>query len=329
MAHRLEGRRSAVVGAGLGGAHPLLGPGRAARLHGAGSPASDRHGVAGLAGGDGRPGAGPRDRRPARPATSAPAKPAERDEVPLGPRPSAVRSPRRHAVPRRRRGRPRRPARARPLAARVRARTASRSAGRPASRAPRPSPSGSPRCGSSPRPSPTGCRSCPGTGSAKLDETLELTQAAVDLGADIALVITPYYSRPTQDGLYEWYAAVARTFPDMPIVLYNVPIRTAVDVAPETVARLRRDYANVVGSRRRPRTSSTSPGCSTSAAATRSCGRASSCCACRCSPSAGSASSAPSPTLRPARSPRCTTTGSPASSTRRSTSTTGCTRSST
>ncbi|HWM19205.1 MAG TPA: dihydrodipicolinate synthase family protein, partial [Ilumatobacteraceae bacterium] len=40
----------------------------------------------------------------------------------------------------------------------------------------------------------------PGTGSAKLDETLELTQAAVDLGADIALVITPYYSRPTQDG---------------------------------------------------------------------------------------------------------------------------------
>ena len=87
----------------------------------------------------------------------------------------------------------------------------------------------------------------PGTGSAKLDETLELTQAAVDLGADIALVITPYYSRPTQDGLYEWYATVARTFPDMPIVLYNVPIRTAVDVAPETVARLRRDYANVVG----------------------------------------------------------------------------------
>ena len=87
----------------------------------------------------------------------------------------------------------------------------------------------------------------PGTGSAKLDETLELTQAAVDLGADIALVITPYYSRPTQDGLYEWYSTVARTFPDMPIVLYNVPIRTAVDVAPETVARLRRDYANVVG----------------------------------------------------------------------------------
>lgn len=87
----------------------------------------------------------------------------------------------------------------------------------------------------------------PGTGSAKLDETLELTQAAIDLGADIALVITPYYSRPTQEGLFQWYSAVATTFPSMPIVLYNVPIRTAVDVAPETVARLRRAHSNIVG----------------------------------------------------------------------------------
>lgn len=87
----------------------------------------------------------------------------------------------------------------------------------------------------------------PGTGSAKMDETLELTEAARAMGADAALVITPYYSRPTQEGLYQWYAEVARTFPDMPIILYNVPIRTAVDVAPETVARLRRDHANVVG----------------------------------------------------------------------------------
>jgi 4-hydroxy-tetrahydrodipicolinate synthase len=87
----------------------------------------------------------------------------------------------------------------------------------------------------------------PGTGSAKLDETLEMTEAAIALGADAALVITPYYSRPTQEGLYQWYSAVAGTFPDMPIVLYNVPIRTAVDVAPETVARLRRDHDNIVG----------------------------------------------------------------------------------
>jgi 4-hydroxy-tetrahydrodipicolinate synthase len=87
----------------------------------------------------------------------------------------------------------------------------------------------------------------PGTGSTKLDETLELTAAARDLGADAALVITPYYARPTQEGLYRWYATVAREFPDLPIVLYNVPSRTAVDVAPETLARLRRAHANVVG----------------------------------------------------------------------------------
>lgn len=87
----------------------------------------------------------------------------------------------------------------------------------------------------------------PGTGTAKLDETLELTAAARDCGADAALVITPYYARPTQEGLYQWYATIAREIRDLPIVLYNVPIRTAVDIAPETVARLRRDCANIVG----------------------------------------------------------------------------------
>ncbi len=87
----------------------------------------------------------------------------------------------------------------------------------------------------------------PGTGSAHLAETLELTAAALDLGADAALVISPYYARPTQEGLYQWYGIVAREFPDLPIVIYNVPSRTAVDVAPETVGRLRRDFANVVG----------------------------------------------------------------------------------
>lgn len=87
----------------------------------------------------------------------------------------------------------------------------------------------------------------PGTGSTKFDETLRLTAAADELGADIALVITPYYAKPTQEGLYEWYAGVAREFPHLPIAIYNVPSRTAVDVAPETVARLRRDFDNIVG----------------------------------------------------------------------------------
>lgn len=87
----------------------------------------------------------------------------------------------------------------------------------------------------------------PGTGSAKLDETLELTAAARDAGADAALVITPYYARPTQEALYQWYATVAREFPDLPLVIYNVPSRTAVDIAPDTVGRLFRDFDNIVG----------------------------------------------------------------------------------
>ncbi|MFI8074285.1 4-hydroxy-tetrahydrodipicolinate synthase [Streptomyces sp. NPDC086033] len=87
----------------------------------------------------------------------------------------------------------------------------------------------------------------PGTGSHKLNETLELTAAAQDLGADAALVITPYYARPTQEALYKWYATVAREFPDLPIVAYNVPSRTAVDIAPETVKRLFTDFDNFVG----------------------------------------------------------------------------------
>ncbi|WP_413797132.1 4-hydroxy-tetrahydrodipicolinate synthase [Streptomyces iranensis] len=87
----------------------------------------------------------------------------------------------------------------------------------------------------------------PGTGSHKLDETLEITAAAQDLGADAALIITPYYARPTQEALYQWYATVAREFPDLPIIAYNVPSRTAVDIAPETVRRLFTDFDNFVG----------------------------------------------------------------------------------
>jgi 4-hydroxy-tetrahydrodipicolinate synthase len=87
----------------------------------------------------------------------------------------------------------------------------------------------------------------PGTGSAKLDETLELTAAAQDAGVDATLIITPYYARPTQEALYVWYKTVADEFPDLPIIAYNVPSRTAVDIAPETVARLYRELDNFVG----------------------------------------------------------------------------------
>jgi 4-hydroxy-tetrahydrodipicolinate synthase len=87
----------------------------------------------------------------------------------------------------------------------------------------------------------------PGTGSAHLGETLQVTAAAEALGADAVLVIAPYYSRPTQQGLFDWYSTLAREFPSLPIVVYNVPIRTAVDLQPETVARLRRAHDNIVG----------------------------------------------------------------------------------
>lgn len=86
-----------------------------------------------------------------------------------------------------------------------------------------------------------------GTGTAQLHETIELTAAAVELGIDASLIITPYYARPTQEALYVWYRTVAAEFPDLPIVAYNVPSRTAVDIAPETVARLFRDVENFVG----------------------------------------------------------------------------------
>lgn len=87
----------------------------------------------------------------------------------------------------------------------------------------------------------------PGTGTSKLPETLELTGIAREAGADAALIITPYYARPTQEALYLWYKTVAEEFPDLPIIIYNVPSRTAVDIAPATVARLFRDVDNVVG----------------------------------------------------------------------------------
>jgi 4-hydroxy-tetrahydrodipicolinate synthase len=87
----------------------------------------------------------------------------------------------------------------------------------------------------------------PATGAAKLPETLELTAIAKDAGADAVLVITPYYARPTQDGLFGWYAAVAREFPDLAIIIASAPSQTVTDIAPETVGRLRRAHHNIVG----------------------------------------------------------------------------------
>ena len=76
-----------------------------------------------------------------------------------------------------------------------------------------------------------------GTGSNATDEALHQTQEAQRLGADACLLVTPYYNRPTQEGLYQHYKKIAAAT-TVPIVLYNVPPRTGCDMQPETVARL-------------------------------------------------------------------------------------------
>lgn len=76
-----------------------------------------------------------------------------------------------------------------------------------------------------------------GAGSNSTREALRLTKHAKDAGADAALLITPYYNKPTQEGLYRHYAYIAERV-DLPLVLYNVPGRTGVNLLPETVARL-------------------------------------------------------------------------------------------
>ena len=86
----------------------------------------------------------------------------------------------------------------------------------------------------------------PGTGTNNLDETIRLTRAAEALGADAALVIVPYYNRPSQEGLYRYFRALAGEV-GLPIVIYNIPGRTAVNMAPSTMARLRRDAPSIVG----------------------------------------------------------------------------------
>ncbi len=76
-----------------------------------------------------------------------------------------------------------------------------------------------------------------GTGGNSTAEAIELTRHAKEAGADATLQVTPYYNKPTQEGLYQHYKAIAKEVP-LPQVLYNVPGRTSVNMLPETVARL-------------------------------------------------------------------------------------------
>jgi len=83
-----------------------------------------------------------------------------------------------------------------------------------------------------------------GTGSNSTDEAITFTKHAKDAGADGALLITPYYNKPMQEGLFQHYSAVAKAS-DIPLVLYNIPSRTGVNMAPETIARLS-DISSIV-----------------------------------------------------------------------------------
>jgi 4-hydroxy-tetrahydrodipicolinate synthase len=84
-----------------------------------------------------------------------------------------------------------------------------------------------------------------GTGSNSTAEAIRLTRGAEEAGADGALLISPYYNRPTQEGIYRHYAAVAEAT-KLPLIVYNIPGRTASNIAPETIGRLAR-VPNIVG----------------------------------------------------------------------------------
>ena len=84
-----------------------------------------------------------------------------------------------------------------------------------------------------------------GTGANSTSEAISLTRCAMEAGADACLLVTPYYNKPTQEGLYLHHKAVAEAVP-IPQILYNVPGRTACDMLPETVERLSK-ISNIVG----------------------------------------------------------------------------------
>ncbi len=84
-----------------------------------------------------------------------------------------------------------------------------------------------------------------GTGTNNLEKTIDATNKAKKLGADSALIITPYYNKPTQNGMYHYFKEVA-TKCDIPIVIYNVPSRTGINIQAETTLRLAHEFENIV-----------------------------------------------------------------------------------
>ncbi|MBI2657387.1 4-hydroxy-tetrahydrodipicolinate synthase [Candidatus Woesearchaeota archaeon] len=85
-----------------------------------------------------------------------------------------------------------------------------------------------------------------GTGSNSAREAIEMTRHAADAGADASLQVCPYYNKPTQEGLYRHFSAIAKSV-DLPIIIYNIQGRTAVNLETSTLARLAREHSNIIG----------------------------------------------------------------------------------
>ena len=85
-----------------------------------------------------------------------------------------------------------------------------------------------------------------GAGSNNTNEAITLAQHAEKVGADAVLVVTPYYNKPNQRGLYAHFAAVASAT-RLPVIIYNIPPRSIIDLLPETMGRLAKDFRNIIG----------------------------------------------------------------------------------
>src|SRR5881392_1957983 len=85
-----------------------------------------------------------------------------------------------------------------------------------------------------------------GTGSNSTAAAIDYSRAARDLGVDAVLSVAPYYNKPTQEGLYAHFRAIAESVSDLPVVIYNVPGRTSSNISAETTLRLARDVENIV-----------------------------------------------------------------------------------
>lgn len=85
-----------------------------------------------------------------------------------------------------------------------------------------------------------------GAGSNSTEECVRLTRHAKIAGADAALIVTPYYNKPSQDGLYAHFKAVVEAV-DLPVIIYNIPPRSVIDMSVETMARLAKDFSGIVG----------------------------------------------------------------------------------